>query len=145
MEDGVLYAESTLKPVISDQIDELTRRTQNIALEKLMNNKLAALKQAGEDLKTSVNEKVDNLMIQASEKRPDPDDANYDEQIKIYNNWLGQITDGIKKVQSFFERIWTKVRELLDKVFKWIRDGVTNLSEKISSAFRIIKTTLFRE
>jgi predicted PurR-regulated permease PerM len=145
MEDGVLYAESTLKPVISDEIDELTRRTQNIALEKLMNNKLAALKQAGEDLKTSVNEKVDNLMIQASEKRPDPDDANYDEQIKIYNNWLGQITDGIKKVQSFFERIWTKVRELLDKVFKWIRDGVTNLSEKISSAFRIIKTTLFRE
>jgi hypothetical protein len=144
MEDGVLYAESTLKPVISDQIDELTRRTQNIALEKLMNNKLAALKQAGEDLKTSVNEKVDNLMIQASEKRPDPDDANFEEQIKIYNNWLGQITDGIKKVQSFFEHIWTKVRELLDKVFKWIRDGVTNLSEKISSAFRIIKTTLFR-
>lgn len=144
MEDGVLYAENILKPIISDSVDELTRRSQNIAFEKLINNKLAALKQAGEDLKISVNEKVDNLMIQASDKRPDPDDPDYEEQIEIYNNWLDQVTEGIKRVQSFFERLWTKVKELLEKIFKWIRDGIANLAEKISNAFRIIKTTLFR-
>jgi len=144
MENGVEYAENALKPVINNRIDELALRAQNIAFNQLIDNKLAALRQAGEDLKLSVNEKVDNLMIEASDKRPDQEDPNYDEHVKIYNNWLDQVTEGIRNVHSFFDRLWAKVRELLDRIFKWIRDGVANLAERISNAFRLVKTTLFR-
>jgi hypothetical protein len=144
MEGGVEYAENALKPVINHRIDQLALRAQQIALDRLIDDKLAALRRAGEDLKVSVNDKVDNLMIQASDRRPDQDDPHYDEKIKIYKNWLEQVTEGIRHVHSFFDRIWIKVRELLDKVFKWVRDGVAHLAEKISKAFLIVKTTLFR-
>jgi len=143
MDNGVEYAEETLKPVISDGIDELALRAQNIAFDTLINNKLAALRQAGEDLKSSVNEKVDNLMIKAIEKRPDQDDPHYDDKIEIYNNWLDEVTQGIKKVHSFFDNLWKKFRELLDKIFQWIKDGIKDLKEKISHAFNIIKKTFF--
>jgi hypothetical protein len=144
MENGVEYSENVLKPVISNRIDELAVRAQNIAYDKLIENKLAALRQAGEDLKLSVNESVDNLMIQASERRPDQDDPNYDEKIEIYHNWLDEVTQGIRNVHSFFDRVWTKFRELLDKIFKWIKDGVANLAKKIARAFEVVKTTLFK-
>lgn len=143
MENGEDYAEETLKPVISDGIDELALRAQNIAFDILINNKLAALRQAGEDLKSSVNEKVDNLMIKAIEKRPDTDDPHYDDKIEIYNNWLDEVTQGIKNVQTFFENLWRRFRELLDKIFRWIKNGVKNLKEKISQAFHIMKRTFF--
>jgi phage-related protein len=144
MENGVEYAENALKPVIGDQIDNLARQAQNIAFNKLVDNKLAALRQAGEDLKSSINEKVDQLMIETSEKKPDQDSPDYDEQVEIYNNWLDEVTQGIKNIHSFFDRIWAKFKELLNKIFKWIRDGVDNLGEKISNAFRLVKKTLFR-
>lgn len=135
--------EDTLKTVISDHIDELALRAQNIAFDAIINNKLAALRQAGEDLKLCVHEKVDNLMIKAIEKRPDQDDPHFDDKIEIYKQWLDEVTQGIRNVQSFFEHIWKKFRELLDKIFQWIKNGVKNLKERISHAFKIIKTTLF--
>ncbi len=144
MDDGVKYAENALKPVISHRIDQLALRAQQITLDQLIDDKLAALRRAGEDLKVSVNEKVDHLMIQAGDRRPDQDDPHYEEKMEMYENWLDQVTEGIRNVHSFFDRIWIKVRELLDKVFKWIRDGVAHLAEKISKAFLIVKTTLFR-
>jgi hypothetical protein len=144
MENGVDYVEGLLKPTISENIDVLTSRAQIISLDREMNNKLAELRKAGEDLKRSVNTKVDDLMTQAIDKKPNPQDSNYEEQLKIYTTWLDQITDGVKRVHSFFDRIWIKIKELLDKVFSWIRKGVSNLAEKISKAFRIVKTTLLR-
>jgi len=127
--------------VINDRIDDLTRQAQMIAYNKLIDDKLAALREAGSNLKLSVNEKVDNLLIQATDRRPNTNDPNYEEKILLYNNWLDQITEGIKNVHSFFDRLWSKVTELLDKIFTWIRDGVANLAEKISNAFKIIKAT----
>jgi chromatin segregation and condensation protein Rec8/ScpA/Scc1 (kleisin family) len=144
MENGVVYAENELKPVINDHVDELALRAQQIAYDKMINDRLAALRQAGEDFKLAVNDRVDRLMNQASERRPDQDDPHFDDKVKIYNEWLDQVTAGIRNVHSFFERIWTKLKELLDKIFRWIKDGVANLAEKISNAFRIVKITFSR-
>ena len=144
MENGVDYVEGLLKPTINEHIDVLASRAQMISLDREINNKLAALRKAGEELKSSVNSKVDNLMEQAIVKKPNAQDANFDEQMKIYARWLDQVTEGVKKVHSFFDRIWVKVKELLDKIFSWIKKGVINLAEKISKAFHIVKTTLFR-
>lgn len=144
MENGVEHAENVLKPVISDGIDNLAVQAQKIAFDQLVDNKLAALRQAGEDLKSSIHEQVDRLIIEASERRPDQDSVNYDEEVEVYNNWLDEVTQGIKNVHSFFDRIWAKFKELLNRIFKWIRDGVENLAEKISNAFRLVKKTLFK-
>jgi hypothetical protein len=144
MENGVRYTENELKPVINEHIDELALRAQSIAYDKLINDKLAALRQAAEDFKLAVNDKVDNLIIQANDKRPDPDDPLYDDKAEIYNQWLDQVTEGIRNVHTFFDRIWTKFKELLDKIFRWIKEGVANLAKKISHAFQIVKTTLYR-
>ncbi len=140
----MIYVENELKPVINEHVDELALRAQNIAYSKLIDDKLSALRQAGEDLKLAVNEKVDNLMIQASDKRPDQDDPFYEEKARLYNQWLDQVTEGVRNVHTFFNRIWTKLKELLDKIFRWIRDGVVNLVGKISNAFRIVKATMSR-
>lgn len=144
MDDGVTYAEHELKPIINEQVDELVLRAQNIAYSQLIDDKLAALRQAGEDLKVTVNEKVDCLIAQTCEKRPDRDDPLYEEKAKIYHAWLDQVTEGIHKVHSFFNRIWSKLKDLLDKIFRWIRDGVDHLVEKIANAFRIVRSTLAR-
>jgi hypothetical protein len=69
-------------------------------------------------LKLSVNTKIDSLMKQAIINRLDP---NYEEQIKIYNQWLDQITEGIRSVHSFFDRIWINIKKILDKIFLWMR------------------------
>ena len=85
MEDGTVYAENELKPVINDHVDELALRAQKIAYDRMIENKLSALRQAGEDLKLAVNEKVDHLINQANERRPDEDDPHYDEKAKVYD------------------------------------------------------------
>ena len=144
-DDETDFAEQVLQPTIDRGVDQLVLRAQNIALDNLIENKLAALRQAGQDLKNSVNSKVDSLMIQANDKRPDFDDANYDEKIKVYENWLDEVTKGVRNVTSFFEQLWNKVYALLNRIFTWIRDGVVNLAKKISKAFHIIKKTLSRE
>jgi hypothetical protein len=144
MEFGTEYAENELKPVITEHIDDLQMKAQSIAYDKLINDKLAALRQAGEDFKLAVNVKVDNLIIQANDKRPDLDDPHYDDKAEVYNQWLDQVTEGIRNVHSFFERIWAKFKELLDKIFRWIKEGVVNIGKKIANAFRIVKTTLYR-
>jgi len=89
-----------------------------IALDRNINNKLAELWKAGEELKLSVNTKIDSLMKQAIINRLDP---NYEEQIKIYTQWLDQITEGIRRVHSFFDPIWIKIKKLVDKIFLWMR------------------------
>lgn len=144
MEDGINYAEGFVKPTISEHIDVLASRTQMIAMDREINNKLAELRKAGEDLKFSVNAKVNLLIEDARIKSPDPKDPNYAEQHKIYIRWLDEVTEGVRKVHSFFDRVWIKIKELVDKVFLWIRQGVTNLVSKISKAFHIVKTTLLR-
>lgn len=143
-ENGTDYVEQFLKPAISCHMDILTSRAQMIAMDKEMDNKLAELRQAGRELKFAVTNKIDRLIEQATVKKPDPEDQNYKEQAEIYAKWLDQAIEGMKKVHSFFDRVWIKIKELLDKVFLWIRQGLSNLAEKISKAFRIVKTTLLR-
>jgi hypothetical protein len=143
-ENGTDYVEQFLKPAISCHMDILTSRAQMIAMDKEMDNKLAELRQAGREFKFAVTNKIDRLIEQATVKKPDPEDQNYKEQAEIYAKWLDQAIEGMKKVHSFFDRVWIKIKELLDKVFLWIRQGLSNLAEKISKAFRIVKTTLLR-
>jgi len=143
-ENGTDYVEQFLKPAISCHMDILTSRAQMIAMDKEMDNKLAELRQAGRELQFAVTNKIDRLIEQATVKKPDPEDQNYKEQAEIYAKWLDQAIEGVKKVHSFFDRVWIKIKELLDKVFLWIRQGLSNLAEKISKAFRIVKTTLLR-
>mgnify|MGYP001047809198 CR=1 FL=1 len=143
--NGEEFATDFLQPTIDNGVDQLVDRAQNIALDRLIEDKLEALKLAGQDLKTSVNERVDHLILQANEKRPSKDDFDYEEKIQLYNAWLDEVTKGVRRVKTFFENLWEKIDELLTKIFTWIRDGFKNLTKKISRAFHIIKTTLTRE
>jgi hypothetical protein len=68
MQNGIDYVEGLLKPIISEHIDVLTSKTQMIALDRGINNKLTELRNASDDLKLSATTKVNNLIEQASIK-----------------------------------------------------------------------------
>jgi hypothetical protein len=144
-ENGTDYVEQFLKPAISCHMDILTSRAQMIAMDKEMDNKLAELRQAGRELKFAVTNKIDRLIEQATVKKPDPEDQNYKEQAEIYAKWLDQAIEGMKKVHSFFDRVWIKIKELLDKVFYGYDKVLAIWLKKYPRPFVLLKQHFYDE
>jgi hypothetical protein len=57
-----------------------------------------------------------------------------------YTSFIEGVTAGIRSTQGLFDRIFARIRDIVETVINWIRDGFVWMSCAVTAAFTSIRS-----
>ncbi|CAF1039622.1 unnamed protein product [Didymodactylos carnosus] len=89
-------------------------------------------------LEATVQERVQSIREFVKNRRPDPNEWNYQQKADQYTKFVKHATTGLTSLRSTFKTLFSKLVEVVKRIARWIRDNLPNILSAIASIFRDI-------
>ena len=119
-------------------VDDIQNYATNRARTESVDEYENALIDRTSNLKGNINGQLDDLHQSVVNKRPSPNDRDYEQKRENYRQLLVHANNGIGSLKDIFSRLFFKLFEVVKSIVKWVCDHLPHIVSAIATIFSTV-------
>ncbi|CAF3690604.1 unnamed protein product [Rotaria socialis] len=95
-----------------------------------------ALVHQSESLENDVHNQVDDIKQYVLTRQPRTNDTDYERKRREFIQFTKHATEGMTGLKGTFSRLFSKIKDVVKRIARWIRDNLPNIVRTIGVIFK---------